>query len=136
MNKSIHKFHIRIYFEDTDSLGLVYYANYLKFFERARTEFFRRIGYDAQIFLDNLNVFFVVRNCNLKFILPARLNDKVEVISLIKVLKKKIIHFEQRIELDGNVLVKGDIKLACISSEGHSKEFPDDVYIKLTELVM
>lgn len=124
----MHKFLIRIYYEDTDSLGVVYYANYLKFFERARTEFFRKLGYDDNMMED---LFFAVRSCKIKFVSPAKLNDQVDVITFIKVLKKKLIHFEQRIELGGKVLVKSDIRLACISKSGRSVRFPDKVYTDL-----
>ena len=131
MSQIKQKISIRIYYEDTDSLGLVYYANYLKYFERARTEFFRNMGYELSYISESLNVFFVVRSCNIKFISPAKFNDKIDVISNIKYLKKKLIQFEQKIELDGMILVKGVINLACISKAGHATVLPELIYNSL-----
>ena len=128
LTQNKQKFLIRIYYEDTDSLGLVYYANYLKYFERARTEFFRVMGYELNHISDILKIYFVVRSCDLKFISPAKFNDEIEVISYIKRLKKEIIQFDQKIEIGGKVLVKSIINLACISQTGHAIVLPDKIY--------
>ncbi|PPR78943.1 MAG: Acyl-CoA thioesterase YbgC [Alphaproteobacteria bacterium MarineAlpha2_Bin1] len=125
---------IRIYYEDTDSLGLVYYANYLRYFERARTEFFRSMGYELNYITDILKIYFVVRSCNLKFISPARFNDEIEVISRIKSLKKEIIQFDQKIELGGKLLVKSIINLACISQTGRAIILPNEIYVNLKKI--
>ena len=85
---------LRIYYEDTDAQGVVYYANYLKFFERARTEFLREVGYE-QIKLMQENIIFVVRGLELNLLKPARLDDKLIIkTSLIK-LGKVSFDFEQ-----------------------------------------
>ena len=131
MNDIVKNFVIRIYYEDTDALGLVYYANYLKYFERARAEYFRSIGFDLRNISDQLNIFFVVRSCKVKFISPAKFNDNIEVISSIKSIKKKLIQFEQIIKLDESILVKGLINISCISRAGHATIIPEDIYLIL-----
>jgi len=130
----VKNFVIRIYYEDTDSLGLVYYANYLKYFERARTEYFRSVGYSLSDISDSLDIFFVVRSCKIKFLSPAKLNDNIEVISYIKSLKKKLIQFDQIIKLDNNILVKSLINISCISRSGHATVIPEDIYISLKKM--
>ena len=134
LNDIVKNFVIRIYYEDTDALGLVYYANYLKFFERARAEYFRSIGFSLGDISRNSDIFFVVRSCKIKFIMPAKFNDNIEVISNIKSLKKKLIQFDQIIKLDNNILVKSLINISCISRSGHATVIPEDIYISLKKM--
>ena len=131
----MHTLDIRIYYEDTDSLGLVYYANYLKFLERARTEFFRDQGLDLGNIIQDCGLFFVVRSCNIKFISPASFDDLLQIISNVKKIKKNFVQLEQNIILNKKTILKGEINLACVNSMGNSDELPKNVYNKLLNFV-
>ena len=110
---------IRVYYEDTDAGGVVYYANYLKFFERARSEWLNHLKID-QAYLLNEGVAFVVRKAEIDFFSPARLNEKLEVISTIKDLRGVSLIFEQQLFKQGErqqVLCEAQIKVACLQLE-------------------
>jgi acyl-CoA thioester hydrolase len=110
---------IRVYYEDTDAGGVVYYANYLKFFERARSEWLNHLKID-QAYLLNEGVAFVVRKAEIDFFSPARLNEKLEVISTIKDLRGVSLIFEQQLFKQGErqqVLCQAQIKVACLQLE-------------------
>ncbi|MEE1554779.1 MAG: YbgC/FadM family acyl-CoA thioesterase, partial [Alphaproteobacteria bacterium] len=83
MSKS-HRFMARIYWEDTDAAGIVYYANYLRFLERARSDLVRWAGIDQAALLDNEGVLFPVRHCEINYLRPARLDDEIEVRTSIR----------------------------------------------------
>ena len=109
---------VRVYYEDTDSGGVVYYANYLKFFERARTEFLREFEFEQDRLITDHDVIFAVRSIQADYIRPAVFNDMLRVVSEIKELKKASLTFNQLIERenDGDVLCKGECKVACLSA--------------------
>ena len=88
---------IRIYYEDTDSEGVVYYANYLKFLERGRTEFLRELGFDLEEIKNVFSLIFAVKSVNAEYISPARLNDLILVNTQIKKYGKASIEFDQMI---------------------------------------
>ncbi|MFQ3276856.1 MAG: acyl-CoA thioester hydrolase, partial [Colwellia sp.] len=94
--ESSHQFAIRVYYEDTDAGGIVYYANYLKFFERARTEWLREIGINQEVFLQQ-KLGFVVRKVEMDNIAPAKLDDLLKVRSSIVTLKRASLVFQQQI---------------------------------------
>jgi len=93
---SSQAFELRVYFEDTDAGGVVYNANYLKFYERARTEFLRSLGFEQDDLLAQ-NIVFVVRNINIDFVKAARFNEILIVDSKIESLKKASLFFNQEI---------------------------------------
>lgn len=106
---------IRIYVEDTDVGGIVYYANYLKFMERARTELMRSLGYDKPALFDGL--MFVVHSVEVKYLKPAVLDD--EIIATAKIIKvgRTFFVMEQEVRRGEEVLVRGTVKAACLSHE-------------------
>jgi len=114
------QFNIRVYFEDTDAGGVVYYANYLKFYERARTEFLREMGFEQDDLLTQ-NTVFVVRNITVDFIQAARFNERLMVRTKIQQLKKVSLVFRQEIftERAGQteLLNQADVKLACVRAD-------------------
>jgi acyl-CoA thioester hydrolase len=110
----LFRFKVRVYWEDTDAAGIVYYANYLRFLERARTEWLRLRGYDQQALASRHAVVFVVRSIALDFLRPARLDDELEVSVELKRLGSASIELGQRIERAGECLVSADLKLACV----------------------
>ncbi len=107
---------IRIYYEDTDAGGVVFYANYLKFFERGRTELLRSLGFEQDQLNREQNVVFVVRSVQVDYLKPAYFNDFLEVSAEVVLAKKASFVFEQEISRNEQILCKGEIKIACIDT--------------------
>jgi acyl-CoA thioester hydrolase len=105
---------LRVYYEDTDAGGVVYYANYLAFMERARTEWLRSLGYENQQLLDEQGVVFAVRRAAVDYISPARLDDLLEVVVSLSRIKRASLVFEQQILRGDELLCKGEIMLVCV----------------------
>jgi acyl-CoA thioester hydrolase len=112
----LNKFSYRIYYEDTDSGGVVYYANYLKFFERARTDFLREIGINQSELMLKENKCFVVRKCEIEYISPAKLDDLIEVELEIEKINAATIIMNQKITYDNKLLTKLRVELAYVNS--------------------
>ena len=108
---------IRIYFEDTDSGGVVYHSNYLKFMERARTEWLRSIGIDQRHLKQDSHIMFVVHRIDIQFKLPARFNDELIVKSELKDIGSSKIEFRQMIYRNDKMLIDASVDIACIDSE-------------------
>ena len=108
---------VRVYYEDTDAGGVVYYANYLAFMERARTEWLRSLGYENQQLLDEQGVVFAVRRAAVDYISPARLDDLLEVVVSLSRIKRASLVFEQQILRGDELLCKGEIMLVCVGLE-------------------
>ena len=106
---------VRVYYEDTDAAGIVYHANYLRFMERARTEWLRKFGFEQGILAATLNVLFVVNRTDVKYVRAARLNDDLEITTMIERLRGASIVFEQIIE-DGasNAICSANVSVACV----------------------
>ena len=113
----MNNFKYRIYFEDTDAGGIVYYANYLKFYERARTDFLRAKGISQQKLAKEEKVGFVVRRCEIEYISPAILDNEIEVSVEIKEFSFTIIKIYQEIKIDKKILSTLNVDLACINLE-------------------
>ena len=114
---SMNNFNYRIYYEDTDAGGIVYYANYLKFYERARTDFLRARGISQQKLAKEENIGFVVRRCEIEYISPAILDNEIEVSVEIKDFSFTIIKIYQEIKIDKRILSIANIDLVCINTE-------------------
>ncbi|MCB5186105.1 tol-pal system-associated acyl-CoA thioesterase [Methylobacillus gramineus] len=108
---------IRVYYEDTDSGGVVYHSNYLNFMERARTEFLRSHGFGQAELRQDLGVLFVVRGLTLKYRRPARFDDALQVITRLIEAGRSLIKFEQAIYRDDELLVNATIEIVCIDAE-------------------
>lgn len=108
---------IRIYYEDTDAGGIVFYANYLRFMERARTEFLRSYGFEQDQLRAESGVLFAVRKAEVDYLKPARFNDELKVTAEIKRLGGASINFYQEVLLGDELLCKGNIRIACINDE-------------------
>lgn len=106
---------VRVYYEDTDAGGLVYYANYLKYMERARTEWLRGAGFEQTDLAHCHGVIFVVRSAAIEYLAPARFNDELQVtVELIKVGAGQI-DLVQRVSRGDTLLVQAAVKLACVA---------------------
>ena len=112
----IHHWPIRIYYEDTDSGGVVYHSNYLKFMERARTEWLRDFEIDQKALKDNLNLMFVVHEIDIKFIRPAVFNDVIEVQTKLEKLGSVKIELEQKIFRSSELLIESRVVVASVNS--------------------
>ena len=106
----------RVYFEDTDAGGVVFYANYLKFIERGRTEYLRDLGFYQGSLANEKNLVFVVKSLSAEYLLPAYLDDMIEVQTSIKLIKKASLVFTQKIlNLEKNtVLFEGEVKVVSV----------------------
>jgi acyl-CoA thioester hydrolase len=104
----------RVYYEDTDAGGVVYYANYLKFFERCRTEYLRHLGIEQKKMAEEQSIYFVVRSAQLDFISPARLDDHLTVTLQIEKLGRASLVVSQTILRNLTALVHCTTKIACV----------------------
>jgi acyl-CoA thioester hydrolase len=110
----IFEWPIRVYYEDTDAGGIVFYANYLKFFERARTEWLRACGIDQQKLSESDGIVFVVRRTAVDYSSPARLDDVIRVVSRIERLGRASVDFHQEAWRGDTLLASGDIRIASV----------------------
>jgi acyl-CoA thioester hydrolase len=121
---SAHVFPVRVYYEDTDAAGIVYYANYLKFAERARTEMLRDAGIHQRVLAEESGVAFAVRSCTADYLAPARLDDLLEVRTRITSLHGATIEAEQVVMRDGQDIARLTLTLACIGPGGKPRRVP------------
>lgn len=113
-------FPVRVYYEDTDSGGVVYYANYLKFLERARTEWLRAAGFEQPELMRDHNVIFVVRSVAIEYLQPARFNDALDVTVRIEKLGRCAIDVFQTVERDAR-LVEARVQVVCVDNQAGFK---------------
>jgi len=112
----IHHWPIRIYYEDTDIGGVVYHSNYLKYMERARTEWLRDFKVDQKSLKDNLNLIFFVHEIDIKFVRPAVFNDEIEVQTKLEKLGSVKIELEQKIFRSTEILIESRVVVASVNS--------------------
>lgn len=124
MNK-LHALPIRVYLEDTDAGGIVYYANYLKFAERGRTELLRHLGVSHSDMIKDQGLMFVVRSCVLNCLAPARLDDVLEVRTYFKKLSYAKLEVSQAIVREDKLIATLEVVLACINSLGKPIKMDD-----------
>jgi acyl-CoA thioester hydrolase len=130
-----HRFALRVYFEDTDTAGIVYYANYLKFIERARSDMLRAAGIDQRAVLEAGEGVYVVAEANLKYHRPARLDDALVVLSKVREVRAASCLIHQRVMRGHEILVDGLITAAFIGTDGRPKRQPRDWVVKFQRLM-
>jgi acyl-CoA thioester hydrolase len=130
-----HRFPLRVYWEDTDAAGIVYYANYLRFLERARSDLVRGAGIDQAALLDGEGIVFPVRRCEIDYLRPARLDDEIQVRTRIEKLGGASMEMEQDIHRGDEALVRAKVRLACIGRNGRPRRLPSTVRAALSEIV-
>lgn len=111
---------VRVYYEDTDAQGVVYYANYFRFLERARTEWLRALNVDQAALLNQERRMFVVTSMNAEFLAPARFNDEIVVTARLKKMSRATFEIEQNIyrgSLDGSLLLRGLVQAAFLNAD-------------------
>ncbi len=119
-----HVFPLRVYYEDTDAGGIVYYANYLKFAERARSEMLRRVGVKQSDMFRRYGMSFAVRDCSLDYRRPARLDDLLEVRSRLTELGAATLRAEQVIGREGTDVARLGLRIACVDADGRPTRIP------------
>lgn len=111
-----HSFTVRVYFEDTDMGGVVFYANYLKFMERGRTEWLRAVGVNQSELAAQEQRGFLVTELDIRYLKPARLDDLLQIESAITRMGRASLHFHQRICRDGELLTESNIQVCCVET--------------------
>ena len=127
MNSSLpdaHIFPLRVYYEDTDAVGIVYYANYLRFAERARTEYLRSVGADHQTLLAEDGIAFTVRQCSVDYMSPAFLDDPLEVHTRFLEVRGASLRAEQVVKRKTDELASLNVRLACVGDDGRPRRMP------------
>ncbi|AMW35042.1 tol-pal system-associated acyl-CoA thioesterase [Haematospirillum jordaniae] len=135
-DSGFHVLPVRIYYEDTDAGGVVYYANYLKFAERARTEMIRALGIEQERLRQQQDIMFVVRSCSVEFMRPARLDDLLHVETRVCRISGARVDMEQAIRrvsdpsglTDDALLVTLSVRLACLNGSGRPVRLPTRVH--------
>lgn len=127
---------VRVYYEDTDAGGVVYHANYLRFMERARTEWLRARGFEQDLLRAREDRLFVLRRAQLQFVHPARFNDELSVLVVILGIGRASIDFQQTVlrPADGVVCCRGDLNIACVSaSQLRPARIPDALLAEIRD---
>ena len=119
---------IKVYYEDTDSGGVVYYANYLKFLERARTEALFSIGYSNKKIKEKFNSLIIVKSCNIDYKKSASLEDELKIRSFVKSITKTSFFMNQIISRDEEIIVDAKIHLVFVNKNGRPVKIPDEIY--------
>ena len=107
---------VRVYWEDTDAGGVVYYANYLKFMERARSEWLRALGFEQDALRDGAGVIFVVRRVEVDYLSPARFNDEIDVDVSVHEVGRASLSLKQTLTRGSTRLVSAQVRLACVDA--------------------
>ena len=121
---------LKVYYEDTDSGGVVYYANYLKFLERARTEALYSIGYSNKKVKDDFESLIIVKSCNIEYKKSAYLEDVLTIRSFVKFISKTSFSMSQIITRGDDKIVDAQIQLVFVDTKGKPKKIPDEIYSK------
>ena len=121
---------VKVYYEDTDSGGVVYYANYLRFLERARTEALFSIGYSNQKIREKFNSIIIVKSCNIEYKKTAHLEDELKIRSFVKSISKTSFFMNQIITRNDDEIVNAQIHLVFINESGRPMRIPEEIYSK------
>ena len=121
---------LKVYYEDTDSGGVVYYANYLKFLERARTEALYSIGYSNKKVKDDFDALIIVKACNIEYKKSAHLEDELNIRSFVKSITKTSFFMNQIIKRDNDTIVEAQVHLVFVDQKGKPIKIPDEIYSK------
>ena len=123
----------KVYYEDTDAGGVVYYANYLRFIERARTEAIASLDFTNSNLKKNHGIYIIVKSCNLNFIKPSRLEDNLDIFSEIMEVRNVSLKMKQDIFINDNLIFTADIHLATINKDGKPTKMPEKLKEQLTK---
>ena len=119
---------IKVYYEDTDAGGVVYYANYLKFLERARTEALFTIGFNNKKIKEDYGALIVVKSCNIEYKKPSYLEDELKIRSFVKSITKTSFFMSQFISRDEELIVEAKVHLVFVDKNGKPIKVPEDIF--------
>ena len=120
-----HRFAVRAYFEDTDLSGVVYHANYLRWFERARSDFVRLLGIDQRAANEAGEGAFAVADLTIRYLVPARLDDAVQIETVTEELRAASCRMDQRAFRDGTLLTEARLRVGFVAPDGRPRRMPD-----------
>mgnify|MGYP001437513010 CR=1 FL=1 len=126
-------FKTKVYYEDTDAGGVVYYANYLKFTERARTEVINELGFTNKFLIEKYGAYIVVKSCNFDFKKSAFLEDELKIISSINFISKTSFKMIQKIKKKDQLIALSNIHLVVINKNGKILRIPEALFFKLNQ---
>jgi acyl-CoA thioester hydrolase len=121
-----HRFALTVYFEDTDAYGIVYYANYLKFMERARSDMIRAVGVDQSAELRRSGSAYAVVDVDIKYRRPARLGEDLLVVSAVQQVRASSVHIQQRVMRGPELLTDARVTAAFLDGQGRPRRQPSD----------
>jgi len=121
---------VKVYYEDTDSGGVVYYANYLKFLERARTEALFSIGFSNNRIQDDFKSLIIVKSCNIEYKKPSYLEDELKIRSFVKSITKTSFFMNQIITKNEEAVVEAQVHLVFVNKKGKPIKIPNEIYSK------
>ena len=122
---SSYNWPVRVYYEDTDAGGVVYYANYLKFMERARSEWLRALGVEQDALRQTTGVLLMVHSLSVRYVQPAKFNEQLQVSVTVANMGRAKVTFHQQIFSDERVLCQGEVTIACVNEvSGKPIAFP------------
>ena len=119
---------LKVYYEDTDSGGIVYYANYLKFLERARTEALVTLGFSNKKIKEDLGSLIIVKSCNIEYKRPAHLEDELNIRSFVKSITKTSFFMNQFISRGEDIIVEAKVHLVFVNKEGKPMRIPRTLF--------
>ena len=130
---SVFEWPVRVYYEDTDAGGVVYYANYLRYLERARTEWLRQLGFEQDRLMRDVGIVFAVRRVEIDYLLPARFDDELRIEAVVARVSKVSLTFTQRILREPDTpLCNASVKVVCLDRE---KFRPTAIPERIRELI-
>ena len=124
-------FTIKVYYEDTDSGGVVYYANYLKFLERARSEAIYTLGFTNSGLLEKYNILLIVKSCNIEYKKPAKFEDKINIISEVISFTKTSFLMKQNISRNNELITEANVHIVIVDKNGKPSKIPEELKKKL-----
>lgn len=127
-----HSMNIRVYYEDTDLGGIVYYANYLRFIERSRSEWLRDLGIDQITMRNERDAVFVVTKLKVDYLLPAYFDDMLTVDTKIQIVSPVRAYFYQNIFRQEDVIFKAEVCVTCTSTSGKVQRLPEKIKLLMT----
>ena len=122
---------VKVYYEDTDSGGVVYYANYLKFLERARSEAIYTLGFTNSGLLEKHNILLIVKSCNIEYKKPAKFEDKINIISEVISFTKTSFMMKQCILRNNELITEANVHIVIVDKNGKPSEIPEELKQKL-----
>ena len=134
IDKKQHIFDCRVYYEDTDAAGIVYYANYLKFIERARTECLRNLGISQSIIKEKFDLIFVVKKIYADYFKPAKLDDCLEIRTTFLKIGRVSLQLDQEVRVGAEIMFRAQVKLGVLNSIRNPSQLPTRIMDKIRQL--